>query len=325
METWMRTRVGLTAVATAAMLTLGLEPAAAQATFNIALPAGDGVQGGVFVGGQALPPGGTPGIAGQVLFVEPIESQRVVEGAPYSAEIVTETTQPLADGNRISHRSSSRVTRDGRGRERREHEGTFFIRGLAAQNRQSLVTIMDPVADTAITLDAERQVATRLRLRARGAIALAAGGGGALSVQAAPAQPFDAAARVPAGALQWTAATAASPSIATFEPAASTGARTEALGTQMIEGVKAEGVRTTVTLPAGSIGNDLPIVIVSERWYSPELQTVLTSRRSDPRFGETVFRLVNLVRAEPPADLFEIPPGYQIEEPGPPVPPRPLR
>ena len=130
-----------------------LWPAAAQATFDIAVPPGDSAQGGVFVGGAAtLPPGaGTPGVAGQVVFVEPIESQRVVEQAPYSAEIITETTQMLADGNRISHRASARVARDSRGRERREHEGTFFIGGLAAQNRQALVTIMDPVSDTAVT------------------------------------------------------------------------------------------------------------------------------------------------------------------------------
>jgi hypothetical protein len=315
-------------MAAVAVLALDLWPAAAQATFDIAVPPGDGAQGGVFVGGAAmLPPGaGTPGVAGQVVFVEPLESQRVVEQAPYSAEIITETTQMLADGNRISHRASARVARDSRGRERREHEGTFFIGGLAAQNRQALVTIMDPVSDTAVTLDAERQVATRLLLRPRAATTLAAAGASvAMSVQAVPVQSDDPGRPVSTGGgFQWSGATAASPTTASFGPAASTNARTEALGTQVIEGVKTEGLRTTVTLPAGSIGNDLPIVIVSERWYSPELQTVVTSRRSDPRFGETVFRLVNLVRAEPPADLFEIPAGYQIEEPGRPARPRSL-
>jgi len=328
METCMRTRLGVAAIAAVAVLALDLCPAAAQATFDVAVPPGDSAQGGVIVGGAAtLPPGaGTPGVAGQVVFVEPLESQRVVEQAPYSADIITETTQMLADGNRISHRASARVARDSRGRERREHEGTFFIGGLAAQNRQALVTIMDPVADTAVTLDAERQVATRLLLRPRAATTLAAAGAAvAMSVQAVPAQSADPGRPVStSGGFQWSAATAASPATVSFGPAASTNARTESLGTQVIEGVKAEGLRTTVTLPAGSVGNDLPIIIVSERWYSSELQTVVTSRRSDPRFGETVFRLVNLVRAEPPADLFEIPAGYQIEEPGPPARPRPL-
>jgi hypothetical protein len=69
-----------------------------------------------------------------------------------------------------------------------------------------------------------------------------------------------------------------------------------------------------MTIQAGAIGNHLPIVIVSERWYSPELQVVVLTRRSDPRLGETVYRLVNILRAEPPADLFEVPTDYRIEE-----------
>jgi hypothetical protein len=97
--------------------------------------------------------------------------------------------------------------------------------------------------------------------------------------------------------------------------------RTETLEPQMIEGVRAEGTRTTVTIAAGAIGNDLPIEIVSERWFSPELKTVVLSRRHDPRFGETVFRLASLVRGEPSADLFEIPAGYRIDDAkGPPLP-----
>jgi hypothetical protein len=56
----------------------------------------------------------------------------------------------------------------------------------------------------------------------------------------------------------------------------------ESLGTQITEGVNAEGSRTTSTIEAGAIGNDRPIQIVSERWYSPELQTALTARHNDP-------------------------------------------
>ena len=90
--------------------------------------------------------------------------------------------------------------------------------------------------------------------------------------------------------------------------------RTEELGAQDIEGIRAEGTRTTMTVPAGTIGNQLPIETVSERWYSPEMQVVVLTRRSDPRFGETVYRLTNIVRAEPSADLFEVPSDYQVEE-----------
>lgn len=88
----------------------------------------------------------------------------------------------------------------------------------------------------------------------------------------------------------------------------------ETLGKQSIEGVEAEGTRTTLTIPAGAIGNERPISIVSERWYSPELQLVLMSKHSDPRFGETIYRLTNINRSEPSRTLFEVPADYTLKE-----------
>src|SRR6185369_9466092 len=102
----------------------------------------------------------------------------------------------------------------------------------------------------------------------------------------------------------------------------------EQLGKQIIEGVEVEGTRTTVTIPAGDIGNERPIEIVSERWYSPELQLVVMTRHSDPRFGETTYKLTNINRTEPVKSLFEVPPGYTVKEmqfPGPAVAPLPRR
>lgn len=94
--------------------------------------------------------------------------------------------------------------------------------------------------------------------------------------------------------------------------------QTESLGTQVIEGVKAEGMRITSTIQAGTIGNDQAIQIVTERWYSPELQMVVMSKKSDPRVGETTFRLTNISRAEPAATLFRVPADYTLEKaPGP--------
>lgn len=89
----------------------------------------------------------------------------------------------------------------------------------------------------------------------------------------------------------------------------------EQLGTQVIEGVVAEGVRSTMTIPAGTIGNERPINVVSERWTSPDLKVIVQSRQSDPRFGETTYRLTNIVRAEPPAALFEVPPDFTVVGP----------
>ena len=90
----------------------------------------------------------------------------------------------------------------------------------------------------------------------------------------------------------------------------------ESLGTQFMEGLAVEGTRTTVTIPAGEIGNERPIDIVSERWFSQDLKVLVMSRQSDPRFGETTYRLTNLSRAEPPAHLFEIPADFTLVDPG---------
>ena len=86
----------------------------------------------------------------------------------------------------------------------------------------------------------------------------------------------------------------------------------EQLGNQMMEGVTVEGTRTTMTIPAGQIGNESPIQIVSERWFSPELKVLVMSRQSDPRFGETTYRLIGVTRVEPPEDLFDIPSDYKV-------------
>lgn len=96
-----------------------------------------------------------------------------------------------------------------------------------------------------------------------------------------------------------------------FKPASG---KAEALGKRTIEGVEAEGMRSTVTIPTGQIGNDRPIEIVSERWESPELQVVVLSKHKDPRLGETTYRLTGIIRGEPAKSLFEVPANYTVVE-----------
>ena len=225
-----------------------------------------------------------------MLSVEPFDTGKPVTGAPYSAEISTEIVQQLADGNRIERRSTSSVARDGQGRVRREQQVTAIGPILPAGSPQ-LVTINDPVAKTHYSLDAERKVAIQMPML------------------------FTARVEAPAGRT-FVARTETREFVATppLVSAYATDPRTEMLGTKEIEGVAAEGTRVTVAIPAGAIGNQAPIEIVNERWYSPELQTVVYSRRSDPRFGETTYRLTNIVRAEPPAELFQVPPDFTVEE-----------
>ena len=97
------------------------------------------------------------------------------------------------------------------------------------------------------------------------------------------------------------------------EPFPGGDARSEDLGKQVLEGVLAHGTRETVTIPAGAIGNERPIEISSETWYSDELEAVVLSKTSDPRIGETSYRLVNVVRGDPAPDLFAVPQGYVVE------------
>lgn len=97
-------------------------------------------------------------------------------------------------------------------------------------------------------------------------------------------------------------------------PPSSSDAKTEALGTQTIEGVQAQGTRTTITIPAGKFGNDQPMQIVHETWYSPDLQLVVLSKHTDPRMGEHTYRLTNINRSEPAKALFDVPADYTVTE-----------
>ena len=80
---------------------------------------------------------------------------RTTKGAPYSADAVTESTQMLADGNRIVHKSVTRIYRDGEGRTRREEVND---NGVVMS-----VSIVDPVAGTSVTLQPEARIAYQAR------------------------------------------------------------------------------------------------------------------------------------------------------------------
>jgi len=91
-------------------------------------------------------------------------------------------------------------------------------------------------------------------------------------------------------------------------------ATTESLGKQMIEGVEAEGTRTTFTIPAGQIGNAEPMQIVTEKWYSSTLQAMVKVIHSDPRSGTTTYQLTNINQAEPDPSLFQVPSNYSTQD-----------
>ena len=249
-------------------------------------------QGGVGGRGVVL---AMPGVGFKVTESAPLEVTPV-KNAAFLAEAVTEFTQVLGDGNRIEYRYVSSIARDSRGRTRREEQIALLGPLASAGTAPRLVTILDPDSGVTYTLDEDQQIAFRNRAAA-----------GAVTAKLVELDKYMQA-RVAAKSVSVRQTPEA------VDPAASK-AVTESLGTKPIEGgVTAQGTRTTTTIPAGAIGNVLPIDIVSERWFSPELQMAVLIRRSDPRSGETIYRLTNIIRAEPPDALFTVPAGYDIRD-----------
>ncbi|MET0556088.1 MAG: hypothetical protein ABW221_23820 [Vicinamibacteria bacterium] len=234
--------------------------------------------------------------------LEGFESKRVL-GAPYAAESVTERVQTLADGTRITATSRGSVLRDSEGRTRREQTlgaiGPMFAEGKGPRH----AFINDPVAGVHYVLELDEKIARKLPspmghdLPGPGHHVVRFEKRIVVADKDKPAVEQDVVFR-------------------TADPAEEKAddARSEPLGQQTIAGVTAEGTRSVVTIPAGSIGNDRPLEIVSERWYAPQLQVVVMSRHSDPRFGETTYRLTNLTRDEPDAAAFTVPSDFTVKE-----------
>ena len=303
----------------------------------------------VFQGPEgAPPPGDFVFISSEVGF-----GGKLVKGAPYSAQAVTETIQTLGDGNRIVNKVTSSLYRDSEGRTRREQ--SIKMLGALGDSGEPLQTIFinDPVAGVSYSLDSRSHIAHKTmpfkldRVMLRTAPG-APGVSGAVGVPpGAETQRFEVrigdpsaggyavkpGAGSPPGVKvegSFHVDNAAGPNGEQFKIQSESGggatyifrtngganhnAVKEQLGKQLIEGVEAEGTRTTVTIPAGEIGNDRAIEIVSERWFSPELQMVVMTRHSDPRSGETIYRLTNITRTEPEKSLFEVPTGYTVKE-----------
>ncbi|HWQ33669.1 MAG TPA: energy transducer TonB [Blastocatellia bacterium] len=365
--------------------------------FNIQVPPPPEMAGGF--GGFAFGDSTFQFISSELSF-----SNKVVRGAPYSADAVTERVQTLADGNRIVRRDTAQVWRDSEGRTRREQAVTMIGPLAAGADAPRLIHINDPVAGVSYILNPKDRTASKVSFRVAAireglSMKTAAGGeafvgnirvvpvsGGVLQGNALrrvqPAYPPVAKAARAQGPVQVTvtinengevtdtsilsghpllrdaAINAArqwrfKPTLKDGSPVKVQGTLTfnftlqdddqaqsgepkedhlimhgfgngilmtnrtpkkESLGEQTIEGLKAEGTRWTTTIPTGEIGNERPIEIVNEVWYSPELQVELMRRFSDPRTGETIYKLININRSEPDKSLFEVPSDYTLKE-----------
>jgi hypothetical protein len=235
---------------------------------------------------------------------------RIVAGAPYSAQFVSEHIQTLSDGNRIVRRTTGRVYRDKDGRVRRETDRA---------SGEPLVTITDPVAKTSVTLDPARRTARstsgllimdlkekmdalRMMTPSR------SGGSGTTTRQILT--PASGGGRGGGGV--------GASGAGGVRGRAANDVTEEKLADKIVEGVNASGRRKVTTIAQGAIGNERPIEIVSEEWTSTELQVLVLTDLNDPRSGRSTYRLFSISRSNPAASLFEIPAGYTIvKEPSP--------
>jgi hypothetical protein len=252
--------------------------------------------------------GGRGGVAGARV---PLET-KLVKGAPYFAEVVTESVQTLADGNRIVRKTTGRVYRDSQGRTRREDD--------REPGKVRTISIVDPVGGFSYSLNPEGKVALKTPYRTNDATTWRIIGNIALSdpANADLKRTVDAKVEEVRGQAASTATQGGRGgrgSGGATGPTA-TEEKIEKLAPRQIEGVMAEGVRTTRTIPAGAIGNEQPIAIVTEEWRSPELQVLVLTRTSDPRTGESTYRLLGIQRSEPNSSWFEVPGDYTMRDSG---------
>ena len=255
---------------------------------------------------------------------------KVTKDAPYSAEAVTESVQSLADGNRIMTRNTTRIYRDSDGRVRREQMN-------AAGTEVVSINISDPVAGTSYILEPATHIAYRnglfITAADPGGATFGAVGQGAFIATRSPevgvvvARPTKDSA-VLADELKIKVADEmkvadeikmhSAGAMIAYGPLVSTSdvkkTTQEDLGQQTIEGVAANGTRSITEIAAGAIGNEQPIRILSEQWFSLDLQVLVLTKHIDPRAGETIYRLNGIVRAEPAHSLFELPPDYTLKE-----------
>jgi len=211
---------------------------------------------------------------------------KVVTGAPFSAVAISETTQTLADGNRITRKTESNVFRDSQGRFRKEVTLPAFGPLATSGQPRSFVMIDDPVANVKFIVHDETKTAEQMTKHSGPMKGLANG--------------------------EARDAFKSKMEYRQQQEVAEGNLKKEDLGTQTIAGVSVQGTRTTHVIPAGQIGNEKPLTIVHEHWYSRDLQMVVMSKRSDPRFGDTTYALTNIQRSEPPASLFRVPSDYTV-------------
>jgi hypothetical protein len=269
---------------------------------------------GTFIKTLTLAAQGTAGGGGAVAFGGSIAASfsKPVTGAPYSAQVVTETVQPFADGNSITHTSTSTVYRDSLGRTRREQNINIVGPSQVSGSSVQFITIDDPVAGVHYTLNPSKMIATEITTSGTTSTIP----GGTFTKKFIPDDGSNVTITYfsSGDGLAVGGGRGGSGGTISVAPGAvsADNMTTESLGADTMQGLSVLGTRITRTIPTGQIGNAQPILIITDKWYSQDLQIEVKTVHSDPRTGTTTTTLTNLSRNEPNPTLFTVPPGYTI-------------
>ncbi|HEX3746084.1 MAG TPA: hypothetical protein VHW09_19225 [Bryobacteraceae bacterium] len=221
--------------------------------------------------GMANGPGPEPVVAGMI-GLDGRMGLLSVTGKPFSATETRRTVQMLANGAKIETSDSDQIYRDDQGRTRIEQ----------SVDGKSVTVIMDPVAHYVAILNRVEKTVHKTPIPAEmtsGSVSVAKG-----KVMVMMEHKVGGPAQRPVAV--------------------------DPLGDREVNGIMATGTRKVRTIPAGAIGNDRDLQLMDESWFSNDLQLVVKSVSSDPRFGETTYQLTNIVRAAQDPTLFLIPPDY---------------
>jgi len=231
-----------------------------------------------------------------------------VKGAPFCATVVSEHTQSLADGNRIHTTDSSMLCRDSEGRTRRE-AGLNLLGATQQTSAPKLITIVDPVAKVRYLLDTENKIAQKMPMPEIGLATAKEEGAPHAGKQVMIYQRTEGPGPGGPGPdvfFNEEVVKKVGPESGEAAP------KSENLGDQTIDGIHVTGTRMTHVIPAGKMGNEKPITVTSERWYSPELKATVSTKHDDPWAGELKTDLKNISAGEPDASLFSVPADYKI-------------
>jgi hypothetical protein len=217
------------------------------------------------------------------------ENDKTVKGIPLSADVTNTHVQFLQDGNKITNEETSHFYRDNDGRTRRENK--LMLPGHEG-DAPTMIMINDPVAHTRFILNTNRKSADEVG----SGMGFGAGAGGPheeKNVMYVRKRVDESAMKGGPGAENETK---------------------EDLGTQTIDGYVAKGTRSTHVIPAGKIGNEKPITVSTESWYSDDLGMEVMRVHKDPWMGEMTTKVTNVKRGEQDASLFTPPADYKVEK-----------